>query len=186
MRRARSSPVACGLAAVVAGLLSGACATTRYTQSGFAAGPGAGQTPPGSTAALEVEGLRLRLATLDRAPRGKALPPLALRVAFEPRELGYSFDPGQVVLRGPDGQEWRPSGGQYVPLAPGDSFDLVFDAAVPAGATCELVIDGLARGPRPLPPVRLRLARREGRSIDKADLVETLLWPLGYMVGLGW
>jgi hypothetical protein len=133
---------------------------------------------PGSSAAIEVEGLRLRIEPLDRAPRDQAIPPLALRIVFDPRELGYSFDPGQVVLRSADGKEWHANGGGYQPLYPRASVDVAFDAVVEPETTFDLVLGGLARGLRRLEPVTLRLARRKGLSYDRLywlEVIEILL-----------
>ena len=166
--------------AVLVGLLPAACATTRYTQSGIVALPPDVKGHPGSAASLEIEGLKLRIETLDRAPRGQAIPSLALRIAFDPRELGYWFDPGQVVLRSADGGEWHASGGEYRPVYPKASFDLAFDATVSKEASLELVLGGIARGQKRLEPVTLRLARREGRSYDRLYWLEAI----GYAVAL--
>lgn len=174
MRKARP------FAAALVGFLSAACATTRYTQSGFVPSPADAKSRAGSSVSLEIEGLRLRVETLDRAPLQEAIPPLALQVVFDPRELGYSFDPGQVVLRCADGRESRAPGGQYLPIYPKARFDLEFDAVVPADSSLELVLAGLARGQVPLRPVTLRLARHRGRSIDRVYWLEILLAPLAY------
>jgi hypothetical protein len=162
------------LALGAACVLSCACATTRYTQSRIEALPSEVKGRAGSRASIEIEGLKIRIESLDRAPVGQALPPLALRVAFEPRELGYSFDPGQVVLRDGNGGEWRASGGEYRPLYPGAQFDLSFDAAVTLEAQADLVLGGLARGPKPLAPVTLRVGRRAGRSYDRLYWLEAI------------
>jgi hypothetical protein len=165
---------------VAASALSSACATTRYTQSRFETVPPGAKGKAGAVASLEVGGLAVRVETLDRAPQKKAatgketVPPLALRIAFEPRALGYSFDPGQVVLRTADGKEWRAAGAGYELVYPGASFELGFDGAVEPGARVELVLGGLARGPQRLEPVTLRLARREGRSIDRMYWLEAI------------
>ena len=85
---------------VVAGcVLSCACATTRYTQSRIEKVPSDVKGRSGSRASVEIEGVKVRIESLDRAPREETIPRLSLRAVFEPRELGYSFDPGQVVLR---------------------------------------------------------------------------------------
>jgi hypothetical protein len=178
MRRALPSRACRAVAAVLVGVLPAACATTRYTQSGVVALPPDVKGKPGPSASLEIEGLKLRIEGLDRAPQSEAIPRLALRIVFDPRELGYSFDPGQVVLRGPDGGEWRAPGGRYQPVYPQASFDLAFDTVVPPEATLELVLGGLARGPKRLEPVTLRLARRPGRSIDRVYWLEAI----GYAV----
>ena len=78
-----------------------------------------------SVAAL-LDGLKVGIEALDRSPEQEAIPRLALRVEFDPRELGYSFDPGQVRLRTPDGREWHAAGGGYRPLYPKAVFDLGF------------------------------------------------------------
>jgi len=166
--------------AVLVGLLPAACATTRYTQTGVVALPPEVKGHPGSAASLEIEGLKLRIETLDRAPQSQAIPPLGLRVVFDPRELGYWFDPGQVVLRSADGGEWHASGGEYRPVYPKASFDLAFDATVSKEASLELVLGGIARGQKRLEPVTLRLARREGRSYDRLYWLEAI----GYAVAL--
>jgi len=161
--------------ALVAGcVLSCACATTRYTQSRIETVPSDVKGHAGSSASVEIEGLKVRIESLDRTPREQAPPRLALRVAFEPRELGYSFDPGQVVLRDGKGGEWRASGGEYRPLYPGAQFDLWFDAAVTLEAQADLVLGGLARGPKPLAPVTLRVGRRAGRSYDRLYWLEAI------------
>jgi hypothetical protein len=80
LSRARSAVVA-----VLVGLLPAACATTRYTQSGVVALPPDVKGRPGSAASLEIEGLKLRLETLDRAPQSQAIPPLGLRIVLRPR-----------------------------------------------------------------------------------------------------
>jgi hypothetical protein len=161
--------------ALVAGCaLSGACATTRYTQSRIEALPSEVKGHPGAGGSVEIEGLKLRIETLDRTPRQHEIPPLSLLFVFEPRELGYSFDPGQVVVRGADGSEWRARGGGYRPVYPKASFQLAFDVAVGPGAEVDLVLSGLARGPKRLEPVTLRLARQPGRSIDRMYWLEVL------------
>jgi hypothetical protein len=171
---------------VAASALSSACATTRYTQSRFEAVPSGASGKAGAVACFEVEGLKVRVETLDRAPlerakeAGRPVPPLAVRVAFEPRALGYSFDPGQVVLRSADGREWRTARAGYEIVVPGASFELAFAAAVEPGARFELVLGGLALGSKRLEPVTLRLARAEGRSIDRVYWLEALLAPLAY------
>lgn len=57
---------------------------------------------------------------------------------------------------------------------PGSSFDLAFDAAVTNDAQLELVLAGLARGPKRLDAVTLPLTRRSGRSIDRAYWLEAI------------
>ena len=173
-RARRDKAIGRSLALVAICVLSCACATTRYTQSRIEAVPLDVKGHAGSRASVEIEGLKIRIESLDRAPVGQAFPQLALRVAFEPRELGYSFDPGQVVLRDGKGGEWRASGGEYRPLYPGAQFDLWFDAAVTLEAQADLVLGGLARGPKPLAPVTLRVGRRAGRSYDRLYWLEAI------------
>jgi hypothetical protein len=178
MRHALPSRSRRAAVASLFGLLSAACATSRYTQSAVVALPPDVKGQSGSTASLEIEGLKIRISSLDRAPESQAIPHLALRIAFDPPELGYSFDPGQVVLRRSDGGECRAPGGQYQPVYPQARFDLEFDAAVPREESIELVLGGLARGQKRLEPVTLRLARRSGRSIDRVYWLEAI----GYAV----
>jgi len=184
MRHALPSRARRAVVAALFGLLSAACATTRYTQSAVVALPPDVKGKAGSAASLEIEGLKLRIEGLDRAPQSQAIPRLALRIVFEPRELGYWFDPGQVVVRSADGGEWRAPGGEYRPVYPKASFDLAFDATVPQGASLELVLGGLARGQQRLEPVTLRLARRSGRTIDRVYWLEILLAPFAYGMGV--
>ncbi len=169
-------------------VLSGACATTRYTQTGIDALPPHVEGRTGSTAAVEIEGLRLRIRTLDRSPEREAIRRLALQIEFEPRELGYSFDPGQVRVRTPDGREWRARGGRYHPLHPKATFDLHFDVSVEPETRVELVLGGLARGTKRLEPVSLGLSRQRGTSIDRMYWLEAvgyamaiLTYPYGSM-----
>jgi len=178
MRHALPSPAKRAFAAVVVGLVSAACATTRYTQSRLETEPHAAKTRVGEAVTVEVEGLKVRVGSVDRAPRGQVIPNLGLRLVFEPDALGYSFDPGQVVLRAGDGREWHAAAGGYRPLYPKASVDLVFDVAVEPEARMELVLGGLARGQKRLEPVTLRLARHDGRSYDRLYWLEAI----GYML----
>ena len=173
-----------GLALVALCALSCACATTRYTQSRIAAVPPEVKGRPGAAPTVEIEGLKLRIATLDRAPVKQGIPRLSLRLVFEPRELGYSFDPGQVVVRTADGREWRSAGGEYRPVYPNAGFLLAFDVAVTAEAQVDLVLGGLARGPKRLDPVTFRLARRPGRSIDRMYWLEAIGYALMAPIGV--
>jgi hypothetical protein len=162
------------LALLATWVLSAACATSRYTQSQIEALPPGVKGKGGSRASLEIEGLKLAVHVLDRTPEQESVRSLTLRIVFDPRELGYSFDPGQVVLRAADGREWRATAGQYLPLYPEATFELAFDVAVEAETGVELVLDGLARGPKRLEPVTLPLARRPGRSIDRVYWLEVI------------
>jgi hypothetical protein len=162
------------LALLAACVLSGACATTRYTQSRIEALPTdvAGRT--GSNASVEIEGVKLTILVQDRTPEEETIRCLALSIVFDPDELGYSFDPGRVVLQTADGRQWRGAESGYVPLFPGATFDLVFGAPVEPGAPAELVIGGLARGITPIEPVSVVLARHKGRSIDRVYWLEAI------------
>jgi hypothetical protein len=180
MRELPSLPARAVVAAVLLGLVSAGCATTRYTQSAVVAVPTGIEGKPGSSASIEIDGLKLRIEPLDRAPRDQAIPSLRLRIVFDPRELGYSFDPGQVVLRGADGKEWRANDSGYRPLSPKSSVEVGFDAAVDQASTFDLVLAGLARGQKRLEPVTLRLARRKGISYDRLYWLEAI----GYAVAL--
>ena len=182
------SHVALSLAVVAASALSAACATTRYTQSRIA--PPQAKGRGAEAARLEIEGVKVRVESLDRAPREQGTPSFAVRVVFEPEALGYSFDPGQVVLRDAGGRTWHAGAGGYQPLGSGASFDLSFDAAVAPGKPMELVLGGLARGQKRIDPVTLRLFRGDGRSYDRLYWLEglgkVLLVPLGTLsYGLG-
>jgi len=166
------------LVLLVASALSAACATTRYTQSRIARPEAKGRGR--EAVSVEIEGLKVRVESLDRAPRGESIPNLGLRLVFEPGTLGYSFDPGQVVLRGPGGREWRGAASGYQPLYPKARFELFFDAAIDAEARMELVLGGLARGTKRLDPVTLRLARHSGTSIDRLYWLEAVGYVLAY------
>jgi hypothetical protein len=174
MRRVLPPPGTRGLVAL-AGLACAACATTPYTRSAVVTSPA---SKANTIASIEVERVKLRIEPLDRAVDGEAIPPLKVRIAFDVREVGYSFDPGQVVLRGPDGRQWHANGSGYQPLLPNDTVDLGFDAVVEPEVPFELVVGGLARGPKRLETVKLRLVRRHGRSLDRLfwlELLEILL-----------
>ena len=66
--------------------LSGACATTRYTQSRIAPGT---SDRTATQACFRVEGLKIAIETLDRAPEEAPATHLALRFHLEPEELKY-------------------------------------------------------------------------------------------------
>ncbi len=161
--------------ALLVPLASVECATTQYSQSAVVTSP---IDKANTIASIEVERVKLRIEPLDRALVGEAFPPLKLRIVFDVREVGYSFDPGQVVLRGPDGRQWHANGGGYQPLYPNAAVDVAFDVAVEPEVPFDLVLAGLARGPKRLETVKLRLVRRQGRSYDRQfwlELIEILL-----------
>jgi hypothetical protein len=136
-------------------------------------------------------------ATAAPAP---AAPPLGLALQFQTRVLGYSFDPGQLVLRDGRGGEWRPvaasagrmkygecqaagtfgdARGGYVPLAEGSCVLVHFDRAVGNGDRLELVVAGAALGKRRLEPVTVGLVRVESTWRQANDgLVDALTLPL--------
>jgi hypothetical protein len=157
---------------VVTSVLSAGCATTRYTQSRIAPPEAKGRGAEAAT--LEIEGVKVRVESRDRAPRERGTPNLAVRLVFEPDALGYSFDPGQVVLRDADGRTWLAPTGGYQHLYTKASFDLTFDAAIEPGKRMDLVLGGLARGTKRIDPVTLRLARGEGRSYDRLYWLEAI------------
>jgi hypothetical protein len=184
-----------------------ACATTSYSRSGVTAVPPGVNGKAGSNAKVEIEGLKVRLESLDYAKRQDTIPSFALRLVFDPRELGYSFDPAQVVLRDESGATWSPrvygpglfatgpwsctgagavnaSVPSYHGLAPGSCFELAFDVALGPEGRLELALGGLARGRKRLDPVLLPLARRSGRSIDRVYWLEVLLAPLALYGGV--
>lgn len=168
-----------------AAALLAACATRRYDVSAIGAVPKEAGSSDGYAARLRLSGLGVAIEALDERPAGDAAetagggrpaPPLTLLLRLESKEFGYSFDPSQVVFR--DGlQEWRPrltasaacaasgvvagAGGGRVWLAPRACLALAFDASVGEGEGQELVLDGFARGRRPIPPVVMRVVRRE-------------------------
>src|SRR5262245_41220526 len=117
------------------------CATARYSQSGIAT-PQAAKGRAAHSVAFAIDGVKTRVESLDRARQGDATPNLSLRIAFEPSELGYSFDPGQVVLRTADGREWRPQQSGYRSVLRQSSFELSFAVAVEPAQQAELVVSG--------------------------------------------
>ena len=182
-----------------------ACATTSYTRSAVETLPAGVKGKAGANASIEIEGLKLRVESLDQATRQHAIPPLALRLVFDPRELGYSFDPAQVVLRAADGSTWSPrvygpgrfvtgpwtcadsaaaaTEARYHLLVPRSCFELTFDTTLTPDSRLELELGGLARGSKRVDPVRLPLARRRGRSIDRVYWLEVLLAPFALAGG---
>jgi hypothetical protein len=176
------------LGLLAAALALAGCSTTTRSITGLA--PAAPGTPARDRAAASIrlgldEGLRAEVRATDAAPAGDAVPALGLRLVFDPKVLGYSFDGGQLVLRDGRGGEWRPASartgwmrhgeceiasgpaaapGGYVPVARGSCVDVGFDRAVRPGERLELVIAGAAVGQRRLEPVTVALARTEQQS----------------------
>lgn len=170
------TPKIARLAFCAVSLLPSACATTHYSRGVVATVPPGVKGKAGGNAAIEISGLKVRVQSLDYAKKGEAIPRLALRLVFEPREIGYSFDPGQVSLRQADGSTLRPLAGEsgYRLLAAGSAFTIDFDATLTPEARFELELAGLARGRERLDPVRLALARRAGTSIDRMYWLEAI------------
>jgi hypothetical protein len=151
---------------------SAACATTRYTQSRIEALPPDVAGRPGSSASIDIDGLRLHIQLHDRTREEETIRHLALSIVFDTDRPDYSFDPGQVLLRTADGREWRGADEGSVPLYPGAVFDLAFGTPVEPKARPELVIGGLTRGNTPLDPVSVVLARHRERTIDRVYWLE--------------
>jgi hypothetical protein len=131
------------LAAAV--LATTGCATTRYTQSRIAAVPEGVDGRAGRSSTLRVRDVALRIESLDRTPASETAPALRLRLSFDVREIGYSFDASQVLVRGPEGECWparQLAEPRYEPLAHGSEFTLAFDVAVAADSRLELVVPG--------------------------------------------
>jgi len=166
----------------VACLGSSACATTSYSRGEVRTLPSGVKGKAGGNAHLELAGLRLHLEALDYASKNAAIPPLALRLRFDPRELGYSFDPAQVRLRDEGGATWSPVDcvPGYQTVGADSSFGLRFDVKLLPDAPLELELGGLARGTKRIDPVRLVLARRTGRTIDRVYWLE----PIGYALAV--
>jgi hypothetical protein len=184
--------------------------TSGCTTAGYSATridplpPGTKGRASGTAAWFEIERLKVALYGGDTAKEGTAVPPLRLRLVFDPPEIGYSFDPGQVLLRGASGTEWRPhvlgpglvdqggggpcrvvgsaadafGGSAYRFLTARTCFELGFDLTVQPDVPLDLVLDGFARGPKRLPSLTLRVQRRSWRSIEHIWPLEILLAPL--------
>jgi hypothetical protein len=176
-----------------------ACATKRYDVSAIGR-PGPDGRVDGTRAKLELSGLRVTVESTDavelpaHAATGApaAARGLAVRLCFQAEELGYSFDPGRVVLRR-DGEEFRASAaGGRAWIQPGTCTPLRFDAPVDERADQQLVLDGLARGRTAIGPVVLAVARKrvERRYLTKGGVdaltlpFKILLFPLAMYGGM--
>jgi hypothetical protein len=153
--------------AVLAAVLLSACSTTTSRVTGLA--PAAGQSPRQAERAVWLSldaGLRAGLRATDTSAPGEAAPDFRLEIEFQPKALGYSFDPAQLALRDGRGGEWRPVGepGTYQPLVRGSRFTVQFERPVPDGERLELVVAGAAVGSRRLEPVSVALSRIESKS----------------------
>lgn len=168
-----------------ASLVLAACSTAGYNATHIDAPDVAGR-PAKVKTSIAIEGLELELSSSDTVREGEPIPPLSLQLVFEPREIGYSFDPGQVRLRDGTGAEWQPStadrgnagsschhgsGVGYTFLGPGSCFVLSFSRRVQPGEELELQVAGLALGQRRIDPVTLRISRRSWRKTEH-------IWPL--------
>jgi len=160
-------------ALAAAWIVTSGCATARYSQSAIATAPLAANGRAAHSVAFAIDGVKTRVESLDRAPQGGQAPRLSLRISFEPGALGYSFDPGQVVLRTDEG-EWRPAQNGYRPVLPDSSYELSFSVGINDQQHAELVVSGLARGTTALAPVTLRLSRDEGTSITRMYWLEAI------------
>lgn len=163
----------------------GGCATKRYAGSSVVSLPAGLQGKVGGRkASLEIEGLKVRIEAAGQEAEAGENPRVSLQLRFDPQELGYSFDPARVVVRGGEGREWRPevpSG--YRPLVPGSTFGLSFDVETAPASRLSLVLDGLARGAKRLEPVVLPIGPRTWSSIERVYWLEILLAPLALAGG---
>ena len=78
-----SARFARSLALLAGCVLSGACATTRYTESRIEAVPTEHKGKAGSAVSLEIEGLKVDIRTLDRTPEEGPIGHLGLRLVLE-------------------------------------------------------------------------------------------------------
>jgi hypothetical protein len=60
------------------------------------------------------------------------------------------------------------------PLTPGPFFDLSFDVLADPDSRLTLVIDGIARGPRPLDPVAPPIGPKRWGSIERLYWLEAI------------
>jgi len=161
---------------LVAGALLAGCATKRYAGSSVVSLPAGLQGRIGGRAAsFELDGLKVRLEAAGQEAGPADSPRVSIAIRFDPRELGYSFDPAQVVVRDPDGHTWPAQVvGGYRPLAPGSSFGLSFAVEAARESRLTLVIDGLARGARRLDPVELPIGPRRWSTIERVYWLEAI------------
>jgi len=165
---------------LVAGALLAGCATKRYDGTSVLSLPSGLQGRVGGrSASFALDGLKVRLEAAGQEAGPARRPRVSLAIRFDPRELGYSFDPAQVVVRDPEGQTWPAQAtGGYRPLAPGSTFGLSFAVEAAPESRLTLVIDGLARGSRRLDPVALPIGPRRWSTIERIYWLEALLMPL--------
>ena len=136
------------LALVAACVLSCACATTRYTQSRIETVPSDVKGHAGSRASVEIEGLKIRIESLDRTPRGGDDPaPLAAARVRAARARVF-LRPGAGRPAGLGGGEWRAGGGGLPAALPGLGLRSRLRRRGDAGDPADLVLGGLARGPK--------------------------------------
>jgi hypothetical protein len=187
-----SGRAAGSLPVLVAATMAAGCTTVAYNGAGIQTTAEAARRAGGTHASFAVEGLRIEVRSGDVAREGEPVPPLSLLLVFDPPEIGYSFDPGQVDLRAEDGTAHRPrvrgpgllgsyecrvtlpaadAPPGYHLLSPHTCFELAFDLAVAPGSRADLVLGGLALGSRRLDSPTLHLSRRHWRQIEH-------VWPL--------
>jgi len=123
---------------------------------------------------LSLEGMKLWLRSLDETYPHETAPTPSFMVwlAFEPANLGYSFNPMKVTVRTPEGIVLRPRAYTHpkqgvrstedraysLPKGPSAGFFLAFDTVV-TSAGVSLTIDGVAKGGQPVVVPTLPLAR---------------------------
>jgi hypothetical protein len=185
------------VAVALAALLPAGCSTVALHGSRIETVPdGATGRARGQAVTLEIEGLRLKAQPVDAVAVGRPLPPLRVRLVFEPAVIGYSFNPGDVRLRDAAGTEWKAlvagpgalewdvcrgaSGpvatgpGGFVTLWRGCCFEIQFDVATPPEGRLVLELDGLARGQRRLAPAKLQVAHATWSRVERMYWLEAL------------
>ncbi|HEX9188818.1 MAG TPA: hypothetical protein VGB87_17180 [Vicinamibacteria bacterium] len=168
------------LVALAAALLLGGCATTYYSGARVVSLPsGHPGKVGGRSASFDLEGLKVRLDASGEVAKKGHVPRVSLRIRFDPPEIGWSFDPGKVVVRDAEGRTWPAAAAAgYRPLVPGASFDLSFDVLAAPDSRLTLVIDGIARGARPLDPVALPIGPKRWGSIERLYWLEAIGYAL--------
>jgi hypothetical protein len=100
---------------------------------------------------------------------------VSLGIWFEPEDAGWSFEPARVFVRDAEGRRWPASANPGpTPLARGSFFILYFDVESAPELRLTLVIDGIARGSRPLEPVALPIGPRRWGSIERLYWLEAV------------
>ena len=171
---ARDKAIGRSLALVAGCVLSCACATTRYTQSRIEAVPPDVKGHAGSRASVEIEGLKIRIESLDRTPVGRGLPAPGAAARLRAARARVLVRPGPGRPAGREGGRVARERGRVPAALPGRGVRSRFDVAVTPETRADLVLGGLARGPKRLAPVTLRLARHAGRSYDRLYWLEAI------------